>query len=141
MEFKEKAGQKDSTSYFIVLAVQIHSVFGVYRKKRVDGVECNHEFIEWEVGVILKAEMMYVSLFWSLQYRIFNSLVVSILANIPYLKLPLPYMLHQFAIILQIRKIDVIYIGYNLDYTHLALNVLLDLVIVLTDVLRDFCCF
>ena len=50
-------------------------------------------------------------------------------------------MLHQFAIILQIRKIDVIYIGYNLDYTHPALNVLLDLVIVLTDVLRDFCCF
>jgi len=141
MKFKQKTGQKDSTSYFIVLTVEIHSIFGIDSKKRVNGVECDDKFIEWQVGIVLKTEMMYITLFWSLQYHIFNSLIVFILTNIPNLKLPLTNMLHQRRIILQIRKINMIYVGYNFDYAHLILDVFFDFVIVLCDILCDFCCF
>jgi hypothetical protein len=52
----------------------------------VYGIECSEEFVEWQVGVVLKAEMMYLPLLWSAQYCTFNLFRVWILADIPNLK-------------------------------------------------------
>ena len=82
---KDETSQKDTTSQFIVLTMKINFIILTNLQKILNGIDGDDQLVQWQVGIVLKAKMMDLSLFIFIQHFVLEFFLVFILSYIPYL--------------------------------------------------------
>ena len=97
--------------------MDVDFVGGVDLQEVLDGMDGYDEFVEWEAGIILKAEVMNFSIFPMLQEFFFSLFLILIFSNIPDLKIAICNMLSKFFEML------LFWVGYMIEMWYNFYNV------------------
>lgn len=95
-EFIDEAYEKYAASDFIVLAVDVDSMVRTQGCEVVDRVDCDNEFVQWQIRIVFIAKVMYFSVLAMFQDLLLDGRVIFILADIPDLKLMISDVFLQF---------------------------------------------
>jgi hypothetical protein len=139
--FVEETGQKDAATEPVVLTVHVDSMPFAHAEEVVDRVDCDYQFVEGQVRVVLKAQMVNFSVLPLPQNLSLQLRRIPILSDVPDLKVYRSYMLMQFLEEVIVRVDDVKEARNDFDGFELLGHLCPEFVVVFGEVLYDLVLF
>jgi hypothetical protein len=114
--------------------VHVNAVIPAALDESMDGVERQHEFVEGQVGVHGKAEIVNLSLLWHRQQLLLHAKFISILSHVPNLELSIAYVGFELGYIVGLRELHMVDLGNYLRNFVFSEDLLFDLGVVIGNV-------